>query len=86
MDQLASFDKSKMPSSFLEEAETILAQKWSTLEGRLATANGKSLISAINGWIRSKYKRNCSRNKLISALEPEDISQEIKDLVKELES
>lgn len=86
MDQLAFLDKSKTPSYFVKRAETILNKKWNTLEGRLATANGKSLISAINGWIRYKYKKSCSRNKLISALEPEDISQEIKDLVRKLES
>ena len=86
MDQLASCDKSKTPSYFYKEAESILGPKWSTLEGRLSVANGKSLISTINAWIRSKYKKSCSRTKLINALSSEDIPQEMKDLIKQMSS
>lgn len=84
MDQLASCDKSKTPSYFYKTAETILDSKWGTLEGRLSVANGKSLISTINAWVRSKYKKSCSRTKLINALTPENIAQEVKDLIKQI--
>lgn len=84
MDQLASCDKSKTPSYFYKTAETILDSKWGTLEGRLSVANGKSLISTINAWVRSKYKKSCSRTKLINALAPENIAQEVKDLIKQI--
>lgn len=86
MDQLAFLDKSKTPSCFFKEAETILNKKWNTLEGRLAMANGKKLISVINEWIRSKYKKSCSRSKLINALMPDNIAQEVKDLIRQMES
>lgn len=83
MDQLASLDKSKRPSSFYKAAVGILAPKWETLEGRLSVANGKKLISAINEWIRTKYNKSCSRAKLLNALTSDDIPQEMKDLVKQ---
>lgn len=84
MDQLASCDKSKTPSYFYKTAEAILNPKWDTLEGRLSVANGKNLISTINAWVRSKYKKSCSRTKLINALSPEDISQEVKEVIKQI--
>lgn len=84
MDQLASRDKSKTPSLFYREAVNILEPKWSTLDGRLAVANGKKLISAINDWIRNNYNRNCSRTKLLNSLTPNDLPQEVQDLIKQL--
>lgn len=85
MDQLASCDKSKTPSYFLKVAEETLSYKWDTIDGRLSIANGKDLISTINDWIRSKYKRSCSRAKLINALSMKDIPQEVKDVINMLE-
>ena len=85
MDQLASCDKSKTPSYFLRSAEEILSHKWATIDGRLSIANGKNLISTINDWIRSKYKKSCSRTKLINALSANDIPQEVKDVISMLE-
>lgn len=86
MDQLASCDKSKTPSYFYKVAEDVLNPRWNTLEGRLSVANGKSLISTINAWIRSKYRKSCSRTKLINALSPEEIPQEVKELIKQISS
>ena len=86
LDQLASFDKSKNPSYFLKEAKEILNSNWDTLEGRLYIANGKDLISTINAWMRSRYKRSCSRAKLIAALTPTDIPVEMKDVIDMLEN
>lgn len=86
MDHLASCDKSKTPSYFYKVAEDVLNPRWNTLEGRLSVANGKSLISTINAWIRSKYRKSCSRTKLINALSPEDIPQEVKELIKQISS
>ena len=84
MDQLAKGDRSKMPGYFYETAKAILDSRWNTLEGRLSVANGKSLVSTINTWMRSKYKKSCSRSKLINALTPETIDQEVENLIKQI--
>ncbi len=85
MDYLNYIDKSgKGPSYWLKEANKILEKSWISLEGILATANGKNLISKINTFIKEKYGISCSRTKLILALQPEDISQEVKETISKL--
>ena len=70
-------------SNFLSQflATDILAPSWSTLEGRLSVVNGKELMSLVNSWLRNQHKVKSSRDKLIMALTPDDISQEIKDVI-----
>ena len=85
MDYLNFIDKSgKGPSYWLKKANTILEQKWISLESIIAIVNGKNLISKINTYIKEKYGKSCSRTKLILALQPEDVSQEVKDTISKL--
>lgn len=84
MDQLWARDKKKMPSYYRKPAEDILNASWSSLDGKLSIANGKDLITTINAWIRKRYKKSCSRSKLLSALTPEDISTEVKEVIDSL--
>lgn len=58
-----------------------LNEKWTTLEGRLSICNGKDAISLINGYIQRKYHRNSSREKLISKLNIDDVSEEMKNVI-----
>ena len=81
MDQLWSSNRSKMPSTFLDQAKEILDSKWSTLEGRLSVANGKNVVSTINTWLKTKYNKSSSRTKLLGALSSNDIASEVKELI-----
>ena len=67
--------------AIMKMATDILAPSWSTLEGRLSVVNGKELMSLVNSWLKSQHKVKSSRDKLIKALTPDDISQEIKDVI-----
>ena len=65
----------------MKKATSMLAPSWATLEGRLSVVNGKELLSLVNSWLREQYKVKSSRDKLIKALIPIDISQEIKNVI-----
>lgn len=84
LDYLVMRDRTKMASHFRSMADKRLSEKWNTLEGRLSVANGKDIISSINAWAQTKYKRSCSRNRLMEALTAEDISEEMADVICEL--
>lgn len=84
MDYLSSLDRSKIASESMKKATEILDKPWESLEGRISVVNGKDLLSTVNIWLKEKYNVNSSRDKLIKALTPEDISQEIKDVIKRL--
>ena len=81
MDYLSSIDRSKTASVAMKMATSMLAPSWATLERRLSVVNGKELLSLVNSWLREQYKVKSSRDKLIKALTPNDISQEIKDVI-----
>lgn len=81
MDYMQSLDKSKTASFFRKKATDILNDNWSTLHGRLSIVNGKDLISLVNTFMRSEFHVPCSKSKLIQALIPGDVYQEIKETV-----
>lgn len=81
MDYLSSIERSKTASVVMKMATSMLAPSWATLEGRLSVVNGKELLSLVNSWLREQYKVKSSRDKLIKALSPNDVSQEIKDVI-----
>lgn len=72
------------PSTNLKIANAELEKKWGTLEGRISIVNGKDLISLVNKWVKERYKRGISRSKLLSILTPQDIPQEMKDIIDNL--
>ena len=74
-------DRSKGASYYRKQAEEILSTKWSSLEGRISAINGKNLITKVNSWMRNSFQQSCSRTKLIRALKPEDIPDEVKDVI-----
>lgn len=81
LDQLCLQDRSKNPSYYMQEADQRFSDCWKTLDGRLAFANGKDIISLVNTWIHSRYKKSSSRSKIISALSEKDISEEMKQVI-----
>ena len=84
MDYLSTIHRGKAPSSLMAKATELLSLPWITLEGRISVVNGKDLLSALNSWLRDKYKVRSSRDKIIKALTCDDISQEIKDVIQML--
>ena len=81
MDYLSTLHRSKTPSAIMNLATELLKEPWSSLDGRLSVVNGKDLLSTVNSWLREKYKVKSSRDKLIKSLSPDDIPQEIKDVI-----
>jgi predicted ATPase len=71
-------------STNLKIATDELEKRWSTLEKRLSVVNGKDLISLISIWVKERYKRGISRNKLLSTLTPQDIPKEMKIVIDNL--
>ena len=74
----------KNPSTNLSLAKSELDKRWGTLEDRLAVCNGKDLISVINSWIKQRYHKSSSRARLLKALGPDDIPDEIKIVISTL--
>lgn len=81
LDQISHNCRDKEPSTNLIQATAELEKHWGTLESRLSVCNGKDLISLINMWIRREYKCNSSRTRLLNALTPDDICEEMKAVI-----
>lgn len=81
MDQLGSQDKSKSPSYFRKEADQIMANHWDTIEKKISYVSGKELCAKINSMMKNTYGISCSKNKLLSALLPEEIPDELKETI-----
>lgn len=81
LDQFDHEFNRQSPSTNLELATSELDKHWATLEKRLSVCNGKDLISLINRWIKESYKKSSSRARLLKALTPEDIPDEMKSVI-----
>lgn len=81
LDQLDHDSPDKNASTNWKQELAELAKKWGTLEDRLSVCNGKDLILLINTWIKHRYHQSLSRMKLLSALAPNDIAEEVKDII-----
>ena len=81
LDQFDHDFPNENPSTNLKKASAELEKRWDTLENRLSVCNGKDLISLINEWIRQLYHLSSSRAKLLAALSPDDISEEVKGII-----
>ena len=84
LDQYYYEFRDKNPSTNLSLAKSELDKRWGTLEDRLAVCNGKDLISLVNSWIRQRYHKSSSRARLLKALSPDDIPDEIKTAISTL--
>jgi hypothetical protein len=84
LDHYCNQDKSKNPSYFRPSVEGFFNPRWETLSGRLSIACGKDILSLVNSWIRSTYKRGSSRSRIISALAVDDVPDEMKSVIDDL--
>lgn len=81
LDQISNSCRDKAASTNLSTATAELEKHWGTLENILSTCNGKDLVSAINKWIQNQYHCKSSRAKLLGALTPDDICDEMKAVI-----
>lgn len=81
LDQLDRNMRGKSSKIKCQKATAELEKHWKTLEDRLAVCNGKDLISCINRWIECRYHQKSSRKKLLDALTPDDICDEMKNII-----
>lgn len=81
LDQIGQNCRGRNSSTNYRQACAMLDERWQTLESRLSVCNGKDLISLINDWIRQKYKKSASKTKLLEALTPDDICDEMKNVI-----
>lgn len=58
-------------------ARDIMKEKWSDLNSKLTMLSGKEFIKNINKWLKEKYKVSCSIDKIMKELNPDEIDNEI---------
>lgn len=67
-----------------KKARRIVNSKWDTLTNRLSIISGKDMLSRINGWMKEKYKKSCSMNKILKSINPDEIEDEVKMVIDKL--
>lgn len=85
----AAFEKAKSPGldsatinqNLLEEFDAL----WGELPKRLEIVPGKEILSSLNQYLQDKYKVTLTASLIISAMTREDVSEEIRDLIKNLD-
>ena len=76
--------KKKDLKSYYKEAQNNVDRSWNTLEQKLSIISGKSAISRINCWIKDEYKKHCSQARIISAIEADEIADEMVEMIRSL--
>lgn len=66
------------------KANELMKKTWISLEDKIALANGKSLISLINTWMRENYNVKMNRRKMISIMHKEDVCDDVKKIIDDL--
>lgn len=86
----AQYEKSKNPSldqatinqRLLEEFEEV----WGNLGRRLEIVPGKDILSNLNKYLQDRYKVTLSAAAIISAMRPEEVPDEIRNLIEKLDN
>lgn len=81
LDQISHNCRDKEASTNLRQATAELEKRWGSLESMLSVCNGKDLISRINNWMKRQYHCKSSRAKLLDELTPNDICDEMKNVI-----
>lgn len=81
LDQISHNFRGQSASTSYRQAAATVEERWKTLESRLSVCNGKDLISLINDWLRKKYNISSSKAKLLEALTPNDICDEMREVI-----
>ena len=81
LDQISHDCRKASASTNLGLATQELDKHWGSIESILSVCNGKDLISLVNEWIKREYHRSSSRAKLLGALTPDDICDEMKMVI-----
>lgn len=76
--------KKKDLGSYYKEAERNVNSSWNNLAQKLSIISGKSAISLINNWVRTEFKKHCSQAKIISAIRPQEIPEEMIEVIQSL--
>ena len=58
-----------------------MSTAWKTRDGRWAVAPGKKVLSAMSNWAKTRCGVEFNSEQLARALEPEEIAQEVKDVL-----
>lgn len=77
-------DKSMSVGFAAKQAGEFVNFRWTDLNSKLSIVSGKYLLHALNEWIKVFYETSCSMNKIFSVMGPEDIEDEMKELLNKL--
>ncbi len=66
------------------KAREYVNSKWTSLEDKLNMVPGKDLLRATNSWIKENYKVSCSMRSIFNIMNPEDVDNEVLEILSEL--
>lgn len=69
-----------------KKAREIIDKAWGTLEGRLSLISGKKAISMLSQWAQDNHGISIGNIAITKELNPEEISFEIKEVIKSIEN
>ncbi len=78
-------DKKLEFKTCIKNAKSELAEKWGTLNDKLAIVPGKAFLKRINSWMYETYGVRCSKQVIIDNMKPSDVDNDIISLFKKLE-
>lgn len=67
-----------------KEARDYINLRWTNLEEKLKLVSGKEMLKRTNEWIRKRFGKSCSMNRIFSVMKPSDIDEEIVELISQL--
>lgn len=84
------FEKAKNPGLDLATINQRLLEKfdeiWNNLSSRLELISGKEILSLLNKYLQEQYKITLSATAIISAMHQEEVPDEIRKLIEELDN
>jgi predicted ATPase len=68
-----------------KEARRLLAERWRTKAGRLATVSGKEVLARLSQWSQSQFGASLSASVIMRHLRTEDVPEELKAVISAVE-
>ena len=71
-------------NDWAKQAREYVNSKWIYINSKLSIVSGKDLLRATNKWLKDCYNTSCSMNRIFSVMVPEDVDDEIVELLNKL--
>lgn len=77
-------NRSLTAGSAAKQAREYVNSKWIDINSKLSIVSGKDLLRATNKWLKDCYSTSCSMNRIFNVMVPEDVDDEIVELLNKL--